>query len=72
MNQAELNLKIGKKIRDLRMSKNIAQQDLSALCNFEKANMCRIESGKTNITVGTLLKISQALGVTVSYLTDVE
>ena len=72
MNQKELVSKIGQRIKELRESKNISQQDLSALCNFEKSNMSRIESGRTNMTVGSLLKISQALNTSVSYITDVE
>ena len=72
MTQSELNIKIGQKIRDLRESKKISQQDLSALCNFEKSNMSRIESGKTNVTVGTLLKICQALNISISFLINIE
>ena len=55
--------KIGLKIRELRLEKNISQQDLAAACNFEKSNMSRIEAGKTNLTIGTLLKICEVLNV---------
>ena len=61
-------VRIGKNIKKIRNEKNISQQDLAAVCNFEKSNMSRIESGKTNLTIGTLLKICEALGVR---LTDV-
>lgn len=52
---------LGQKIRLLRLSKKITQHQLARLCNFEKASMSRIESGKTNVTVLTLRKISKAL-----------
>jgi DNA-binding Xre family transcriptional regulator len=61
-------VRIGVNIRKIRCEKRISQQDLAAACNFEKSNMSRIEAGRTNLTIGTLLKICEALGVR---LTDV-
>jgi transcriptional regulator with XRE-family HTH domain len=72
MKITELQRKIGEKIRMLRESKGISQQNLAAICNFEKANLSRIESGRTNPTVSTLYKISQALEVSLSEIVDVE
>ncbi len=63
MDSTELLQKIGKKIKSLREGKGITQQELAALCNFEKSNMSRIEAGRTNITVATLYTISNALEV---------
>jgi transcriptional regulator with XRE-family HTH domain len=68
----QLQQKIGEHIRFLRESKGISQQNLAAICNFEKANLSRIEAGRTNPTISTLYKISQALEVTISELVDVE
>lgn len=59
----EILCKIGLRIRELRVKKNISQQDLAAACNFEKSNMSRIEAGRTNLTIGTLLKICEVLNV---------
>lgn len=56
---------IGLRIKEIRRSKNMQQQDLAASCNFEKSNMARIESGRVNVTIGTLLKIALALDVPV-------
>lgn len=72
MKISQLQQKIGQRIRILRESKGITQQDLAAACNFEKTNMSRIEAGRTNPTISTLYKISQALEVTISELVDVE
>ena len=63
---------IGLKIKELRERKNISQQDLAAACNFEKSSMSRIESGRTNLTIGTLLKIGESLGVKLKDIVDVE
>jgi transcriptional regulator with XRE-family HTH domain len=54
---------LGARIKELRLKKNLTQNDLAIQCNFEKASMSRIESGKTNVTVLTLRKISSALEV---------
>lgn len=56
----------------LRESKGISQQVLAAMCNFEKGNLSRIEAGRTNPTLMTLYKISQALEIKVTDLIDFE
>ena len=70
MDGAELSKSLGERIRKLRDEKNITQQDLAALCNFEKSNMARIEAGRTNPTLLSLHKISVALNITLSMLVD--
>lgn len=72
MNEQQLFILIGDKIKELRIRKGITQQDLAAKCNFEKSNMSRIESGRTNLTVKTLFSISIALGVKLRDLVDVD
>lgn len=63
MKKIDLLISIGQNIKSIRVEKKISQAELAALCNYEKSNMCRIESGKTNLTVGTLLTIAEALDV---------
>jgi len=63
MNDPKFLTSLGARIRELRLQKDMTQNELATLCNFEKASMSRIESGKTNVTVITLRKISVALGV---------
>lgn len=58
-----LQIQIGKRIKQLRESKNISQVDLAASCNFEKSNMSRIEAGNTCPNVFTLYKIANNLKV---------
>ena len=65
-------IRIGMNIKELREEKNISQQDLAAACNFEKSSMCRIEAGRTNLTIGTLLKICEALNVKLNEIVDIE
>ena len=64
----KLQIAIGKRIKELRESKNIQQQDVAATCNIEKSNFSRIEAGNTNPTIYTLSKIADRLSVTLSEL----
>jgi transcriptional regulator with XRE-family HTH domain len=72
MKKEELQISIGNRIKLLRESKGVSQQDLAAMCNFEKGNMSRLESGRTNPTITTLYKISQALDVKITDLLEFE
>lgn len=72
MNSDQILKKIGARIREIREAKGVSQQDLASICNFEKANMSRIEAGRTNFTISTLYKISQALNISLSELVNVE
>jgi len=71
MDKKKALARIGMNIRHIRNNKRISQQDLAALCNFEKSNMSRIEAGRTNLTIGTLLKICEALEVKLVDVVDV-
>ena len=61
MTEPELLTSLGARIKDLRLKKNISQNDLATHCEIQKASMSRIEAGKTNITMRTLYKIIKAL-----------
>lgn len=55
--------KVGKRIQEIRIEKNISQQQLAAKCNFEKSNMSRLENGNANATLSTLEKVCDALQI---------
>ena len=55
--------KVGKRIQEIRIEKNITQQDLAAKCNFEKSNMSRLEKGNANATLSTLEQVCDALQI---------
>lgn len=66
MSETEFLMTLGARIKELRLDKNMTQNELAIQCNFEKASLSRIESGKTNITILTLNRISRALDVEMS------
>ena len=63
-----LQIKVGKRIQQIRIEKKLSQQDLAAKCNFEKSNMSRLESGGVNPTLSTLEKVANALDITLAEL----
>ena len=67
MPQLVLN-QLGSRIREIRKTRKMTQDALADKCNFEKGNLSRIETGQTNLTMKSLLKISQALEVPIADL----
>ena len=67
MPQLVLN-QLGSRIREIRKTKKMTQDDLADKCNFEKGNLSRIETGQTNLTIRSLLRISNALEVPIAAL----
>jgi transcriptional regulator with XRE-family HTH domain len=72
MDTKEILINIGLKIRELREKNNLTIQALSDKLDIEYNNLIRIEKGRTNFTIGTLFKISQALDVKLIEIIDVE
>ncbi len=72
MKRDEIITMVGLKIRELREDKNLSLQEFSDKIDIEYNNLIRIEKGRTNPTLGTLIKISQALDVKIRDLVDVE
>lgn len=52
---------VGKRIRQVRDSKNLSQADLADLIHISASHMSNIENGKTNWNVLTLIHLSEAL-----------
>lgn len=63
MELEEYLILIGKNIVDLRNSKGVKQVELAHKIGIEDSALRRIESGRTNPTIKSLLNISEALGV---------
>lgn len=62
--------KLGKNIVAIREKKEIKQKELSDLLDMDDGSLRRIESGRTNPTSTTLLKVAKALEISVSELVD--
>lgn len=60
--------KLGINIRQIRKNKNMTQENLSFESGISRSHIAMIESGKRDVTVSAIFKISRALKVTVSEL----
>ena len=54
------------KIVQVRLEKEISQKQLAILTGIHCSNICRIESGRQNISIDTLIRIFDALGFDIS------
>jgi transcriptional regulator with XRE-family HTH domain len=61
--KSSLQIKVGKRIKEIRVKKNISQQELADLCDIEPSNMSRLEAGRANATLLTIELVSKHLGV---------
>ena len=59
----EFKKELGKNLRFIRLSKKMTQENLWLESGISRSHIALIESGKRDITVGALFKISRALGV---------
>ena len=59
---------IGDNIRKFRDSKNISQQELADHSNVAKSTIHRIENGKLNPSIVTILKICEHLQIDVNQI----
>jgi transcriptional regulator with XRE-family HTH domain len=50
------------KIAQVRLKKGFSQTQLAKLTRMHRSNICRIESGRQNISIDTLIRIFDALG----------
>lgn len=54
-------------IKALRIANNLTQDQLGELVGVQRAQISKLENGKSNITIGTLLKVMNALKAKVSF-----
>lgn len=64
--------KLGERISDLRKKSGRSQTQFSYEMGWDKPNLRKIEKGKTNPTVKTLIKISDVLGISLSELMNID
>jgi len=62
--------KFGLQLKKIRLSKKMSQLDLASYCNLEKTSISRIENGRTNITLKTMVLLSKSLDVKVADFFD--
>jgi len=62
--------KFGDNLRKLRENKSLTLRELSSACNIDYSNILRMEQGKINPTLTTILELASALELNPSILLD--
>lgn len=62
---------IGKKLKELRLSRGWRQAELSEKVGLSRPAICNIEAGKRSITLSTLQKFCEVYSIDISYF-DIE
>jgi transcriptional regulator with XRE-family HTH domain len=57
---------MGGQIRAARLAAGISQEALAAKIGMTRGNFARVEQGRTNVTLDTLLRIARGLGIDLS------
>lgn len=73
--QYEFDLKVkvmGDMIKAVRKERGLTQQELGDLIGVQKAQICRLERNTKNITVGTILKVFQALQAQIRFTVQLQ
>lgn len=70
MTRARLKIELGKQIVMLRQQKGWSQSDLARACNKDRQAIEKLENGKVNPTLYTLLELANALEVSLPELVD--
>jgi len=66
--EQELKIELlAEEIKALRIENNLTQEQLGKLIGVQRAQISKIENGKSNITIGTLLKVFDALKARVNF-----
>ena len=72
MRDNELLYKLGQRLQELRKSKKLTLQELEAMTNIDNSNLSKYEAGSVNPKLTTLYKLSQAYGISLSKLLEIE
>ena len=66
----DISIKFGKKVRNLRKTKKLSQEQLADLANVHRTYIGMIERAEKNITLFNITKIANALEISIKELFD--
>lgn len=67
-NMTNISSRFGKKVKEVRLKKNLSQGDLAKILDVEPAYISSVERGVRNISIGGVEKIAKALAVPINKL----
>lgn len=72
MDNEDYLLKLGQRIKKLRLEKSMRQIDLADKIGIEDSALRRIESGRVNSSIQMLRKVAKGIEIDVQELIDIE
>lgn len=63
-----INIRFGKRIKELRLDENISQEELAFRCQLSKNYVSDVERGTRNVTLRVIEKFALGLKVPIHYL----
>jgi len=67
---AKIQLQFGKKLREIRLSKGISQEDLAEKAELHRTYISSVERGERNISLVNIQRLAKALGIKIRDLFD--
>jgi len=58
---------LSEQIKSLRKERNLTQEQLGKLIGVQRAQISKLENNTTNVTIGTIIKVFNALKATVNF-----
>ena len=68
MSKKFISIKFGEKVREIRVSQNLSQEQLAHLADVHRTYIGMVERAEKNITLVNIEKISVALNVNITEL----
>lgn len=62
----DIKVKIGLRLRQLRIEKELSQEKFSFICDLDRTYIASIEQGKRNVSIMNIEKIAKALNMSIS------
>lgn len=59
---------VGEAIKNARLKQNLTQEELGERIGVRRSQICKLESGKSSITLSTMSKVFRALGIATATL----
>ena len=67
---SSIQIKFGENLQKIRNNKGLSLRDLSAKCDVDDSKISKIENGKFNIALSTIIELAKGLEIDAKELMD--
>lgn len=68
MNESDVRVEFGRRVKTLRLERRMSQERLGLMAGLDRTYISQTEAGRRNVTLVTIHKLADALGVEVASL----